>query len=513
MSELHARLVPIRQRQTLLRALQWGCLGLLISGLLVLAYDLARIAGALHLGSLGWTALLLTGPALGFLIGLCRPVTWNQAATAVDRHYQLKDRASTALVFSASSSQDDLRQLQITDAVAHLAQVDPKLVAPWKMPSLLPYGLAVTMAAVVFSVWPLTSQPVQAAPAEPLPVVLEQADVLKEEVATLQEEARKLEVKEIETALQELAQKVEELKEPGVDQKEALAKLSEMEASVQAMQAEFNLAQLEAQLAAIGAALSSADELRPAGQAMSAGKFEQAAELLAKMENVKLSDKEARAVSEQLKQASQQMGNNNGQNSLSKLASEMCEQCKSGGSLSDGLKKLASQCQGQCRKKKIKDLLQSCCSCLSECKSNCQKNSTKKGKQRQKSNSASQSWGMGESGNIDGERTDLNGTRRQENLTGIAGEGPSETETTHEVEGKQQATRDYREQYQKYQKMSESVLDSEPIPLGHRQTIRKYFELIRPSQEETQATSEAVGKSTAEEAQPPANSPAADSKP
>jgi hypothetical protein len=25
------------------------------------------------------------------------------------------------------------------------------------------------------------------------------------------------------------------------------------------------------------------------------------------------------------------------------------------------------------------------------------------------------------------------------------------------------------------------VLDSEPIPLGHRQTIRKYFELIRPA--------------------------------
>jgi hypothetical protein len=26
------------------------------------------------------------------------------------------------------------------------------------------------------------------------------------------------------------------------------------------------------------------------------------------------------------------------------------------------------------------------------------------------------------------------------------------------------------------------VLDSEPIPLGHRQTIRRYFELIRPEQ-------------------------------
>ena len=35
--------------------------------------------------------------------------------------------------------------------------------------------------------------------------------------------------------------------------------------------------------------------------------------------------------------------------------------------------------------------------------------------------------------------------------------------------------------------MTEAVLDSEPIPLGHRQTIRKYFELIRPSNDEAEA--------------------------
>jgi hypothetical protein len=28
--------------------------------------------------------------------------------------------------------------------------------------------------------------------------------------------------------------------------------------------------------------------------------------------------------------------------------------------------------------------------------------------------------------------------------------------------------------------MSDTVLDSKPIPLGHGQTIRRYFELIRP---------------------------------
>jgi hypothetical protein len=54
-------------------------------------------------------------------------------------------------------------------------------------------------------------------------------------------------------------------------------------------------------------------------------------------------------------------------------------------------------------------------------------------------------------------------------------------ETTHSPEGREQAARKYREAYNKAMKQTEAVLDSEPIPLGHRQTIRKYFELIRPA--------------------------------
>ena len=40
--------------------------------------------------------------------------------------------------------------------------------------------------------------------------------------------------------------------------------------------------------------------------------------------------------------------------------------------------------------------------------------------------------------------------------------------------------RQYRESSDKYEQLTESVLSSEPIPLGHRQTIRRYFEMIRP---------------------------------
>jgi hypothetical protein len=65
-------------------------------------------------------------------------------------------------------------------------------------------------------------------------------------------------------------------------------------------------------------------------------------------------------------------------------------------------------------------------------------------------------------------------------LTGTPGEGPSDVETTASPEARQQAQWGYKDVYQKYRKMSEAVLDSEPIPLGHRQTIRRYFEMIRP---------------------------------
>ena len=42
--------------------------------------------------------------------------------------------------------------------------------------------------------------------------------------------------------------------------------------------------------------------------------------------------------------------------------------------------------------------------------------------------------------------------------------GPSEMETTHSPEGRQQAARKYKEAYNKAMKQTEAVLDSEPIP-------------------------------------------------
>ena len=42
--------------------------------------------------------------------------------------------------------------------------------------------------------------------------------------------------------------------------------------------------------------------------------------------------------------------------------------------------------------------------------------------------------------------------------------------------------------------MTQAALNPEPIPLGHRQTIRNYFELIRPQGDEAEKAAPESGK-------------------
>lgn len=87
-----------------------------------------------------------------------------------------------------------------------------------------------------------------------------------------------------------------------------------------------------------------------------------------------------------------------------------------------------------------------------------------------------------------------NRSQQQMNLKGQeSAEGDVDVETIQSVEQQQDAVRQYRANLEKYEQLSESVLDSEPIPLGRRQTIRRYFELIRPQASEVDQVLDAGG--------------------
>jgi hypothetical protein len=205
----------------------------------------------------------------------------------------------------------------------------------------------------------------------------------------------------------------------------------------------------------------------------------------------KLDRQTERALTEKLDQAKQN-SSQGAQRQLREAASQISAGLTQGdrSKFKDGMEGLAGECKKQGQRKKLSDLLRKQCNCLSECKSQCESECKSQADSKKK---GGKSWGLGASGNDPGDKTAKLKTGPQMNITGIeSASGDVDVETMASPEQQQEAIRQYREKVDKYEQISESVLDNEPIPLGHRQTIRRYFEMIRPQGGEADAVYEAT---------------------
>jgi hypothetical protein len=482
---VYNELLPVRRRQRWFLAMRWAVLGLLAGSVAALVLEGIcwqrdwpvpyAAVGAVLLGP-----ALLAG-ALGFVWGR----SWHTAAAAVDSSYHLKDRAATALAFVTKPSTTVLHELQVQDAVQHLNRVEPARVVPLLMPRAFPFALGTLSAAVLALIYLafVERQSVDASPPEPIPEIVAAAQRIEEDLSEFEELAKQDNNKELEQLVQELRHKVEEMKQPGVDVKEALAKLSEMQAALAAQQAQYNVGLVDGQLQALGNALSSAAALDGAGRALVDAKYEKAAQELEKLEDPQLDRKEAKALEEKLREVAKAAAEC-GLGQLSEAASDLADSAHGSGKpkFQKATKELAKLVRQHNRRKRVNELLSLAFERLNDEKGECQNCGGQPILRPYKSNSPSSNWGREISGNVLGNKTNLLSQRNLQAITGNPGEGPSDVETEHSAEGRQQAARGYKEVYQKYQRMSEAVLDSEPIPLGHRQTIRKYFQLIRPQE-------------------------------
>lgn len=490
---IYAALKPVRSRQQTLFALRCVVVGLIAGAAAGLAVGLARQAlGAGVSWELG-AVVAAAGPLLGLLVGLTLRRGWHDAAAAVDAHYGLKDRAVTALAFASQPAPTELQSIQIGEALSHLGTIKADAVVPLKAPGAWPFALVALVAATVALALPLAQTEAQAGPA-PVPehiaaVVADQKaklaaleKKLDETTQDLEDEKADDEKKGLKDLIGKLAQKLEEINQSGTDEKEALAKLSEMQAELQALANQLNVAAMDGQLSSLGTALAASAAFEGAGKALMDGKLEKAAKELEKLDEVELTPKEAKALEEKLKQLAKQMGDA-GQGSLGDAVAELAESLKGGkGKVGQAAKNLAKKINNSVKRRKANDLLTQQLEELKEAKCQCQNNGGARIKAPGKSNDPSSNWGRAISGNLDGEKTKLNGKRNELQLTGTpGGEGDSDVETTATPEARQKAAREYRERFEKFKRESETVVDGEPIPLGHRQTVKKYFELIRPS--------------------------------
>jgi hypothetical protein len=480
---IYRGLEPVRRRQQAQLVARAGVLGLLASSVVGIGLGAWKWGMGVPLAPAWAWSVLAAGPVLGALVGLIRSWSWQQAARAVDDHYRLKDRAITALDFLGKAQTTPLHTLQVAEAQTHLTNVSAREVVPLRVPRAWPLAVAALAVAALLWAWPLASKKVVATPLGPNPVLVEEAEWLDQNLQQLDALAQKEKDKDLEGLVKELREKVAELKQPGVDQREALAKLSEMQAAIQAQQAQYNIGLMDAQLSALGEAMTAAESLEATGKALMETKFDRAAEQLEKMEEPPdLDRKEAKAVEEKVKQVAQAMGAV-GLGQVGGAATEMAEGLKEGhhGKFRKGTKELAHSVRNHSSKRKLKQILDAEFEELEESKGRCKDcDKTYRVRRPEKSTNPSQDWGAGISGNVFGNKTNMKSNRAIKEVTGTPGDGPSEMETTHSPEGRQTAARSYREHYQKYRKTAEAVLETEPIPLGHRQTIRKYFELIRP---------------------------------
>ncbi len=480
-------LVPVQRRHRINRALNWLMGATTLSSILGIIWLVAHwVQPTVSLAGIFPTLVSLAlAPAV---LALVWPVRMHTAARLIDVHCQLKDRATTALQFAGLSKRTDIQELQLADAQMHLSKVDPSRARPIVAPKQTLWasmGCAGLIACLMLPQSESLSQGVN----EPLQVVSEQAAILEEtmveELETLLKEEK---TPELEQLVEELKEMLEEMKAPDVDQRDALSKLSEMQFAVTEAVKQLDIAQIDAQLQQLAEAMKAADAMKAAAQSMEEGKYEKAATELEKIDSSTMTRKEKDAVVANMKKLSQNLGKGK-KGELSDAIKEMTEGLENSeeSKCKDGQCKAAGVCKKQGMKKKIGECLNCQLNRLSECKSCCQSECNKNGGNGvAKSNSPKNTWGKGASNSPTGdEKTSLDSQRKQENLTGMAGDGPSEREVTSTPEAEQDASRAYSDKYVEFRKKMEEVIDSEPLPLGHRETVRRYFESIRPTNEQS----------------------------
>ncbi len=484
--DIRKALSPVRSRLRMMRTLNWCLRGAVVGGCVGIAMEMSRLL-AIDLPTWASWSAMAGGAALGALAGLCSPISSLLVARLIDRHYKLQDRSVTALAFAKRENPDAVMQLQMSDALDRIGQTVPRDVLPLGVPRssvVFAFTAAIMLGLVLIP----RGAAEESADANLLQqVVADQAKTLEETMLEdVREMADKQQDPELDKLLKELEEQVEELKAPEVDQREALAKLSEMQAALASAMEKLDLQKVDAQLQELAEAMQPAESLQSVSESLKNGKYDKAAEQLEKVDLSKLNRKERDAVNSNLKKLNKKLeGGEPGE--LSDGVKEMQEgleeenesKCK------NGQCKAASACKKQGVKKSIKECLSCQLNRLSECKCNCQNPSDKVCNNVAKSKEPSAKAGAGASNEPTGlEKTQLDSNRQRDNITGVQGDGPSERETSNAPEGEQKAARSYSERYTEFRKQMEEVLDNEPLPLGHRETVRKYFESIRPSNEE-----------------------------
>jgi hypothetical protein len=94
-------------------------------------------------------------------------------------------------------------------------------------------------------------------------------------------------------------------------------------------------------------------------------------------------------------------------------------------------------------------------------------------------------WGTGHDGNVQGGATNPKvGTQDTQVAGNDTGQGGSRSEVIRGAAEKGFASRNYTKVYREYHTVAEEALNKDDIPGGYRFYVRRYFQLIRPREDQ-----------------------------
>jgi hypothetical protein len=485
---LHVFLSAVRRRCQLRSASRALVVGLVAGSVLCVAIMLSRPSRESALRAL---IVLVAGPVLGALAGFVRRPSWLTAATLVDDHYGLKDCTTSALEFADDPRPSPLATLQVLRATRRLESLHPAAVIPLRAPAGWPIAVGFLAAAIGFLSWPLVWSPVRAGDPGLLPFApaVEEANRLEAAVRELEAMAREMPDPALDTLIDHMRQVILELKQPGLNTLETMAKLSSLEAAIAAMQRELNIGAVDQHLQSLGSALMEAGPLEPSGQALRDARFDQAANELERAADVTIDEREARAVEQHATRVAKEM-QAKGLNGLSEASLKMADGVRRGGAAQrQGVGGIAREVRDHERRRRINQLMAQEQRRLQDCKDRVETRNLMEQKAKEEQAKAQSGSSKGDKSRpdpvISAKKSDDPEKPRGglERLNGIAGQGPSEVVDAPGTspDGPRPARRPSQKVMQKFQRLSEAALEQEPIPLGHRRSIRRYFELIRPA--------------------------------
>ncbi|MCA9057369.1 MAG: hypothetical protein KDA85_02680 [Planctomycetaceae bacterium] len=494
---LLALLRPVIRRHKQQECLNQACRGLRAGLLTTILLLLGQQLLGQRLLQVQWSAVLLL-PALlpAVLLATIRLIRRDSplpAARICDRYFQLKDRLVSSVQFATSGTPlTPLTRLLLQETCESVQSLSLPEAMRWQWPTQVRSTFAVTILLgflLLLLPAPVTA-PINSSMREARESTAAAIAADLTELADLAEETGNTDLQQLVNRLREDAQ---QLTTPETSIRDAMATVSTMQARLNQMRAALDIELIDAQFANLGAALAEAAPLRPAGSALMKQQLSEAADALDELQQLKLEHPEALAVADQLDQVASTMQQEN-LKELGDKVEQLADNVRNhnGEGMQAAGQSLAESIREHQSARQLAQALRARAQRMADSKSamrdSQQKAQTAGGSNEQQdklangSGSGGKNAGSAAAGATTGEAERLQSQLQMVRLAGQLGEqGDSETERTTDLAPREEsAQRQAQQVHSKYQRMSEAAIESEQIPPGHRETIRRYFSSIRP---------------------------------